>query len=72
MRPSILPFPGYRVDGVDFPSGRGRWIDYAQDDFNASQATPEWHSWLHGIRKDPPNVDPIVNASRPPWLAVSS
>lgn len=52
------------------PVGRGRWIDYSQDDFNASQATPEWHSWLHGIRKDPPTEDPIVQASRPPWLAV--
>ena len=50
--------------------GRQRWIDYAQDDFNASQATPEWHSWLHGIRKDPPTEDPIVQASRPPWLTV--
>lgn len=52
--------------------GRHRWVDYAQDDFNASQAVPEWHSWLHGIRKDPPHEDPIVNAARPPWLAVSA
>jgi NADH dehydrogenase (ubiquinone) 1 alpha subcomplex subunit 12/NADH dehydrogenase [ubiquinone] 1 alpha subcomplex assembly factor 2 len=54
---------------ADF-QGRHRWVDYAQDDFNASQAVPEWHSWLHGIRKDPPHEDPIVNAARPPWLAV--
>lgn len=52
-------------------AGRQRWVDYAQDDFNASQAVPEWHSWLHHIRKDPPPTDPIMNASRPPWLAVS-
>lgn len=32
---------------------------------------PEWHSWLHHIRKDAPGEDPVVNASRPPWLAVS-
>ncbi|EIW67271.1 NADH dehydrogenase (ubiquinone) 1 alpha subcomplex 12 [Tremella mesenterica] len=49
--------------------GRGRWIEYSQDDFNASQATPEWHSWLHGIRHLPPTEDPIVQQSRPPWLA---
>ncbi|GFZ49467.1 hypothetical protein JCM24511_07587 [Saitozyma sp. JCM 24511] len=49
--------------------GRHRWVDYAQDDFNASQATPEWHSWLHHIRKEPPTQDPIVQQSRPPWLA---
>jgi NADH:ubiquinone oxidoreductase subunit len=57
----------YEADEI----GRQRWIDYSQDDFNASQATPEWHSWLHGIRKDPPTEDPIVKASRPPWLTVS-
>lgn len=51
--------------------GRQRWIDFAQDDFNASQVPPEWHSWHTHIRKDPPTEDPIMKASTPPWLAVS-
>ncbi|KAK4699204.1 NADH dehydrogenase (ubiquinone) 1 alpha subcomplex subunit 12, partial [Phenoliferia sp. Uapishka_3] len=38
-----------------------------QHDFNASQVPPEWHSWLSHIRKDAPNVDPIMQASRQPW-----
>ncbi|WWC90765.1 uncharacterized protein L201_005702 [Kwoniella dendrophila CBS 6074] len=49
--------------------GRHRWIDYSQDDFNASQVAPEWHSWLHHIRKDAPTEDPIVKAVSPPWKA---
>jgi NADH:ubiquinone oxidoreductase subunit len=69
--PGKLACPESRRGKAD-EIGRQRWIDYSQDDFNASQATPEWHSWLHGIRKDPPTEDPIVQASRPPWLTVSS
>lgn len=33
--------------------------------------TPEWHSWLSHIRKDPPHLDPIVQASRQTWQTVS-
>ncbi|WVQ99931.1 hypothetical protein IAU59_007074 [Kwoniella sp. CBS 9459] len=47
--------------------GRHRWIDYSQDDFNASQVPPEWHSWLSHIRKDAPQEDPIVQSVTPPW-----
>ncbi|KAG0149868.1 hypothetical protein CROQUDRAFT_653166 [Cronartium quercuum f. sp. fusiforme G11] len=46
---------------------RNRWVDFASHDFNASQVTPEWHSWLSHIRKDPPHLDPVVQASRQPW-----
>ena len=52
-------------------SGRHRWIDYSQDDFNASQVTPEWHSWIHHIRKDVPTDDVIMKQLSPPWKAVS-
>lgn len=41
-----------------------------QDDPNASQVTPEWHSWLNHIRKDSPDLDPIVLASRQAWQTV--
>lgn len=46
---------------------RNRWVDFASHDFNSSQVTPEWHSWLSHIRKDPPHLDPVVQASRQPW-----
>lgn len=52
-------------------SGRHRWIDYSQDDFNASQVPPEWHSWIHHIRKDAPTDDVIMKQLSPPWKAVS-
>lgn len=50
-------------------SGRHRWIDYSQDDFNASQVPPEWHSWIHHIRKDAPTDDVIMKQLSPPWKA---
>lgn len=56
------PSPWYSLT-----SGRHRWIDFSQHDFNASQVPPEWHSWLSHIRKDAPPNDPIMIASRPPW-----
>ncbi|KAK4051083.1 hypothetical protein OIO90_004823 [Microbotryomycetes sp. JL221] len=46
---------------------RHRWVDFASHDYNASQVTPEWHSWLSHIRHLPPNVDPIVQQSKQPW-----
>ncbi|KAL8281191.1 hypothetical protein RQP46_006549 [Phenoliferia psychrophenolica] len=46
---------------------RHRWVDYSSHDFNLTQVPPEWHSWLSHIRKDAPNVDPIMQASRQPW-----
>ncbi|KAK4048324.1 hypothetical protein OIV83_004846 [Microbotryomycetes sp. JL201] len=46
---------------------RHRWVDYASHDFNLSQVTPEWHSWLSHIRHLPPNVDPIMQQSKQPW-----
>ncbi|KAJ9095025.1 hypothetical protein QFC21_005818 [Naganishia friedmannii] len=49
--------------------GRHRWVDYSQDDFNASQVPPGWHSWLHHIRKLLPTEDPLMKAVTPPWQA---
>ncbi|KAK7470991.1 hypothetical protein VKT23_002404 [Stygiomarasmius scandens] len=49
--------------------GRHRWVDYAQHNFNATQVPPEWHSWIHHIRKDPPHEDPVMQASSPSWKA---
>ncbi|KAL7421297.1 hypothetical protein Q5752_004182 [Cryptotrichosporon argae] len=49
--------------------GRHRWIDYAQDDFNASQVPRQWASWLSHIRMDPPTDDPVVKQLTPPWQA---
>ncbi|KAK4689520.1 NADH dehydrogenase (ubiquinone) 1 alpha subcomplex subunit 12, partial [Tremellales sp. Uapishka_1] len=56
-------------DWTQVQPGRQRWIDFSQDDFNASQVPPEWHSWLGHIRKDAPQDDPIMVAATPPWLA---
>jgi NADH dehydrogenase (ubiquinone) 1 alpha subcomplex subunit 12 len=53
-------------------SGRHRWVDLAQHEFNASQVPPEWHSWLSHIRKDPPTKDSAMKAMSPPWKAVSN
>ncbi|PWN90997.1 NDUFA12-domain-containing protein [Acaromyces ingoldii] len=47
--------------------GRHRWVDYAGHDSNAYAIEPVWHSWLHHIKQDPPNKDPIVAASRKTW-----
>ena len=47
--------------------GRQRWVDYAQDDFNASQVPRGWHSWLSHIRLTPPTEDPIYQAAKQPW-----
>ncbi|OSD04318.1 NDUFA12-domain-containing protein [Trametes coccinea BRFM310] len=47
--------------------GRHRWVDYAQHDYNATQVPPEWHSWIHHIRKDPPTEDNIMQNLSPPW-----
>lgn len=51
--------------------GRHRWVDYAGHDSNAYAIEPVWHSWLHHIKQDPPNKDPIVAASRKTWEIVS-
>ncbi|KAJ6567204.1 NDUFA12-domain-containing protein [Mycena vulgaris] len=46
--------------------GRQRWVDFAQHRYHASQVPPEWHSWISHIRKDPPNEDAVMVASRRP------
>ncbi|KAJ2933469.1 hypothetical protein H1R20_g3649, partial [Candolleomyces eurysporus] len=56
-------------NGEEEIPGRHRWVDYAQHEYNATQVPPEWHSWIHHIRKDPPTADPIVQNLTPPWQA---
>ncbi|KAK5669618.1 hypothetical protein BDV3_003714 [Batrachochytrium dendrobatidis] len=34
--------------------GRNRWVFYKRPDFDATQAPPEWHQWLHRISDDIP------------------
>ncbi|KDN41165.1 NDUFA12-domain-containing protein [Tilletiaria anomala UBC 951] len=52
--------------------GRHRWIDYHQlYDSNVSQIDPEWHSWLHHIRKDPPAKDEAIQEGRQSWIKPS-
>ncbi|OBZ76115.1 NADH dehydrogenase [ubiquinone] 1 alpha subcomplex subunit 12 [Grifola frondosa] len=48
-------------------SGRHRWVDFAQHDFNATQVPAEWHSWISHIRKDPPPEDNVMQNLSPPW-----
>ncbi|KAI0375709.1 NDUFA12-domain-containing protein [Pilatotrama ljubarskyi] len=49
--------------------GRHRWVDYAQHEYNATQVPPEWHSWIHHIRKDPPTEDRVMQNLSPSWKA---
>ncbi|KIK65629.1 hypothetical protein GYMLUDRAFT_158885 [Collybiopsis luxurians FD-317 M1] len=49
--------------------GRQRWVDFAQHEYHASQVPPEWHSWIHHIRKDPPTNDPVIQNLTLPWQA---
>ena len=52
--------------------GRHRWVDYAQlYDNNNTQIDPEWHSWLHHIRKEPPTKDDSIKEARQSWQLVS-
>lgn len=51
---------------------RHRWVDYVADnEFNASQVDPLWHSWLHHIRKDPPHEDAGIQKMTQSWMTVS-
>ncbi|RXW25787.1 hypothetical protein EST38_g76 [Candolleomyces aberdarensis] len=56
-------------NGEEEVPGRHRWVDYAQHEYNATQVPPEWHSWIHHIRTDPPAADPIIQNLTPPWQA---
>ncbi|KAF8680300.1 hypothetical protein RHS04_04277 [Rhizoctonia solani] len=49
--------------------GRHRWVDYRQHEYNATQVPPDWHSWLHHIRSEPPTTDKIMHESTQPWQA---
>lgn len=52
---------------------RHRWVDYAADnEFNASQVDPLWHSWLHHIRQLPPHEDPGIQKMSQSWMTVSA
>ncbi|KAH8920561.1 NDUFA12-domain-containing protein [Atractiella rhizophila] len=48
---------------------RHRWIDYAQHDYNASQIPPEWHAWMHHMRREPPTEDEVMKRLTPAWKA---
>ncbi|GAA6001414.1 complex I NDUFA12 subunit family protein [Rhodotorula paludigena] len=54
-------------ENLDETLWRHRWVDFASHDYNASQVTPEWHSWLTHMRHDPPNRDPVMIASKQKW-----
>ncbi|GAA5824658.1 hypothetical protein JCM5353_000794 [Sporobolomyces roseus] len=47
---------------------RHRWVDFASSDYNASQITPEWHSWLSHMKHLPPNLDQDIQANKRPWM----
>ncbi|KAJ3805588.1 NDUFA12-domain-containing protein [Lentinula lateritia] len=55
------------MNGDEEIPGRQRWVDFAQHEYHASQVPPEWHSWIHHIRKDPPTNDPVIKNLTPPW-----
>jgi NADH dehydrogenase (ubiquinone) 1 alpha subcomplex subunit 12 len=42
----------------------------SQHEYNASQVPPEWHSWIHHIRKDPPAEDALMQNLSPTWKTV--
>lgn len=49
---------------------RHRWVDYAADnEFNASQVDPLWHSWLHHIRQLPPHEDAGIQKMTQSWMS---
>ena len=54
----------------EVPTFEGLTSTYEQHDFNATQVPPEWHAWIHHIRKDPPVEDRVMQNLSPPWKAV--
>lgn len=64
--------PRMPIVNINVISGRHRWVDLAQHEFNASQVPPEWHSWISHIRKDPPTEDSVMKAMEPRWEAAVS
>ena len=58
----------YYENHAEFPL-RHRWVDYAADnEFNASQVDPLWHSWLHHIRQLPPHEDAGIQKMTQAWM----
>lgn len=53
-----------------FPCSPESTSSCIQHDNNATQVPPEWHSWIHHIRKDAPTEDRIVQNLTPPWKTV--
>lgn len=41
-----------------------------QHEYNATQVPPEWHSWLHHVRKEAPPDDRVMQNLSPPWKGV--
>lgn len=71
MLSTLIRFGNKYFENLEEQPGRHRWIDYAAHDYNIVQVEPQWHSWLHHIRQDPPNVDPIMQAAHKTWEIVS-
>lgn len=67
----VCRFGNKFYENLDEQPGRHRWVDYVSHDYNTVQLEPTWHSWLHQIRQDPPNKDPIVEANHQTWMDVS-
>ncbi|KAJ9096618.1 hypothetical protein QFC20_006380 [Naganishia adeliensis] len=63
-----LPVPESNASETSHFETEYQHLSSLQDDFNASQVPPGWHSWLHHIRKLPPTEDPIIKACTPPWI----
>ncbi|KAM3589625.1 hypothetical protein VKS41_000483 [Umbelopsis sp. WA50703] len=41
--------------------GRERWVEYASNDPDPAQITPDWHMWLNKFVQEPPtemNIEP--------------
>lgn len=58
-------------ENLNEQTGRTRWVDFAQHDYDSTQIEPIWHAWLAHIRKEPPNTDPVAQSFSQPWQSVS-
>ncbi|GAA5799660.1 hypothetical protein HPULCUR_005076 [Helicostylum pulchrum] len=48
-------------ENLDEVSGRERWVDYASNQPDSVDITPDWHMWLSRIVQEPPtemNIQP--------------
>ncbi|GAN10282.1 NADH:ubiquinone oxidoreductase 13.4kD subunit [Mucor ambiguus] len=48
-------------ENLDEVSGRERWVEYASNQPDSGDITPDWHMWLSRITQEPPtemNIQP--------------